>query len=73
LIDGEALMSLRQSSLFEKVRHLVPWHHHTWEIDVFSGDNAGLILAEIKLRDERETFERPAPARRRGDGSAVLL
>ena len=43
----------------EKVRHQVPWHHHTWEIDVFSGDNAGLILAEIELRDERETFERP--------------
>jgi adenylate cyclase len=59
LIDGEALMSLRQSSLIEKVRHQVPWHHHLWEIDVFSGDNAGLILAEIELRDERETFERP--------------
>jgi adenylate cyclase len=59
LIDGEALLSLRQSSLIEKVRHRVPWHHHTWEIDVFSGDNAGLILAEIELRDEREAFERP--------------
>jgi len=56
LIDGEALMSLRQSSLIEKVRHQVPWHHHIWEVDVFSGDNAGLIL---ELRDERETFERP--------------
>lgn len=64
LIDGEALMSLRQSSLIEKVRHQVPWHHHTWEIDVFSGDNAGLILAEIELR---------ALARRRSDGSGALL
>ena len=57
--QASARMSLRQSSLIEKVRHQVPWHHHTWEIDVFSGDNAGLILAEIELRDERETFERP--------------
>jgi adenylate cyclase len=56
LIDGEALMSLRQSSLIEKVRHQVPWHHHIWEVDVSSADNAGLILAEIELRDERETF-----------------
>jgi|SRR5262245_4561154 len=59
LIDGEALMSLRQSSLIEKVRHQVPWRQHTWEIDVFGGDNAGLIVAEIELRDERESFERP--------------
>ena len=59
LIDGEALMSLRQSGLIEKVRHRVPWQHHTWDVDVFGGDNAGLILAEIELRDEREAFERP--------------
>jgi len=59
LIDGEALMSLRESSLIEKVRYHVPWHRNTWEIDVFDGDNAGLIIAEIELRDERETFERP--------------
>jgi adenylate cyclase len=59
LIDGEALLSLRQSSLIEKVRYQVPWHRNTWEIDVFGGDNAGLIIAEIELRDERETFARP--------------
>jgi adenylate cyclase len=59
LIDGEALMSLRQSGLIEKVRHQVPWQRNTWEIDVFAGDNAGLIIAEIELREERETFERP--------------
>lgn len=59
LIDGEALMSLRQSGLIEKVRHQVPWHRNVWEIDVFGGDNKGLIIAEIELRDEHETFERP--------------
>jgi len=53
------LLSLRQSSLIEKVRHEVPWQRNTWEIDVFAGDNAGLIVAEIELRDEREVFERP--------------
>ncbi|HEU0158992.1 MAG TPA: CYTH domain-containing protein [Hyphomicrobiaceae bacterium] len=59
LIDGEALLSLRQSSLIEKIRHEVPWQRKTWEIDVFAGDNAGLIVAEIELGDEREVFERP--------------
>jgi adenylate cyclase len=38
LIDGEALMSLRQSNLIEKVRHEIRWYCHTWEIDVFAGD-----------------------------------
>jgi adenylate cyclase len=33
---------------------------HTWEIDEFSGDNKGLILAEIELTDEDQTFEKPA-------------
>jgi adenylate cyclase len=59
LIDGEALMSLRQSDLIEKVRHLVPCQHKIWEIDEFVGNNSGLIIAEIELGDERETFERP--------------
>jgi adenylate cyclase len=59
LIDGEALMSLRQSGLVEKIRHQVPWHRHIWEIDVFAGDNGGLIIAEIELSEERQTFARP--------------
>jgi adenylate cyclase len=31
-----------------------------WDIDVFHGDNEGLILAEIELADPAEPFERPA-------------
>jgi CYTH domain-containing protein len=31
-----------------------------WEIDVFGGDNSGLILAEIELENENQKFERPA-------------
>jgi adenylate cyclase len=30
-----------------------------WEIDVFSGENAGLIIAEIELRHERQHFAIP--------------
>jgi adenylate cyclase len=59
LIDAEALMALRQSGLIDKVRYKVSWHGHTWEVDEFGGDNAGLVIAEIELHDERETFDRP--------------
>ena len=32
---------------------------HTWEIDVFDGDNLGLTLAEIELKSESEEFTKP--------------
>ena len=59
VLDAGALLSLRQSGLVEKVRFMVPWRGHVWEVDVFRGENAGLIIAEIELRHEHETFERP--------------
>jgi adenylate cyclase len=58
-LDAEALLSLRHSGLIEKTRFVVPWRQHTWEVDVFEGDNAGLVIAEIELRHEDETFDYP--------------
>ncbi|MBM4228214.1 MAG: CYTH domain-containing protein [Gammaproteobacteria bacterium] len=43
-----------------KTRHHVPVGAHVWEIDVFEGENVGLIVAEIELSAEDESFERPA-------------
>lgn len=57
---GEMLDNLCVGSVIEKTRHLVKHGNHTWEIDVFQGDNAGLIVAEIELGAEDESFERPA-------------
>ena len=59
VLDAEALLSLRHSGLIEKTRFIVPWRAHRWEVDVFSGDNLGLVIAEIELRHEDETFDRP--------------
>src|SRR5262245_2536039 len=59
VLDGEALLSLRHSGLIEKMRFTVPWRGHTWEVDVFTGDNVGLVIAEIELRHEDESFECP--------------
>ncbi len=40
---------LRCSSVVDKVRHLVEYEGHTFEIDEFKGDNEGLIIAEVEL------------------------
>jgi adenylate cyclase len=55
-----ALMTLRTGSLIEKMRYKVPCVGLVWEIDVFQGANAGLVIAEIELEHEVQTFERPA-------------
>ena len=43
----------------EKTRYRVPLGGKVWEIDVFSGENEGLLVAEIELENENDTFERP--------------
>jgi len=57
--DAEALLALRHSGLIEKVRSNVLWQGSTWEVDVFSGENAGLVIAEIELAHEHDHFARP--------------
>jgi adenylate cyclase len=46
--------------VIEKTRFTVEHMGHTWEIDVFSGDNEGLIVAEIELSSPDEAFEKPS-------------
>jgi len=55
----EILETLCEIPLIEKIRHLVTYKQHTWEIDVFSGDNTGLTVAEIELSKIGEYFEKP--------------
>ena len=32
---------------------------HIFEVDEFYGDNQGLVMAEVELGDEKETYEKP--------------
>lgn len=60
--DAEALLKLAQSSLVAKKRYRLPVTDQpglTWEIDVFEGDNAGLVVAEVELPAEDHPFHRP--------------
>jgi len=59
---GEARQMLGlycEGRLIEKTRHYVRHGKHDWEIDEFHGTNAGLIVAEVELSDEDESFARP--------------
>jgi CYTH domain-containing protein len=59
LKDADELIRLCQSGMIDKVRHYVTFDSHTWEVDVFHGDNEGLVVAEIELASEDETFALP--------------
>ena len=59
LADAEELLKLCEPGAIDKMRNLVLAGKHTWEFDVFHGENEGLILAEIELASEDEPFERP--------------
>lgn len=57
--EAFSLMFLCQSGVIDKVRWLVPYGNHTFEVDEFAGDNAGLVVAEVELSSPDEAFERP--------------
>jgi adenylate cyclase len=59
--DAEDIITnLCHKPLIEKTRHFVNDGSHVWEIDVFSGENQGLIVAEIELSEIGETFNKPS-------------
>lgn len=55
----EILDHLCERPLIEKTRYRLPHAGLTWEVDVFSGDNAGLVVAEVELQDETQTVPLP--------------
>ena len=56
----EMLTTLCHKPLIEKTRYFVRHRDHVWEIDVFEGDNAGLVVAEVELADANEMLELPS-------------
>ena len=58
--EAVELMARCGSGVIDKTRYLVPFGKHTYEVDVFHGANEGLVLAEIELAEEQETFEKPS-------------
>lgn len=60
-VEDAAIMleTLCERPLIEKHRHLETFAGNVWEIDVFHGDNEGLVVAELELASEDQAFEKP--------------
>lgn len=58
-LEAEQLLAICEPGVIDKVRHLVKAGAHTFEVDEFHGENAGLVVAEVELTAEDEAFARP--------------
>lgn len=59
LTDGIEILNAFAKNEIEKIRYRILFAHKIWEIDEFLGNNVGLIVAEIELKNESEKFEMP--------------
>jgi len=59
LAEATELLDHFSLSELSKTRYEIPFNGKLWEVDVFLGDNKGLIVAEIELESEEEAFDLP--------------
>ena len=59
LDEAEHLMQLCEPGIIDKTRYLVKSGNHVFEIDEFYGDNEGLVMAEVELGRENESYDKP--------------
>lgn len=59
LDEAQELMKLCEPGMIDKTRYLVQSGSHVFEVDEFYGENEGLIVAEVELSSEKESFEKP--------------
>ena len=57
--EAQHLLQLCQGGVIDKRRYLVKSGNHIFEVDEFYGDNEGLVMAEVELESETETYEKP--------------
>ncbi len=57
--DAKKLLLLCEKGVIDKTRFEIKAGKHLYEVDEFYGDNQGLIMAEIELQSETESFEKP--------------
>ena len=58
--EAEKLLLLCEPSIIEKTRFLIKKGNHIFEVDEFYGENQGLVVAEVELNAENESFEKPS-------------
>lgn len=55
----QMLIELCEKPIIEKTRYKIPFGGHIWEVDVFHGDNEGLVVAEVELESPDEQVQLP--------------
>ncbi|OUR93179.1 adenylate cyclase [Flavobacteriales bacterium 34_180_T64] len=58
--EAEALLKICEKGIIDKIRYEVKSGSHVVEIDVFFGENEGLIVAEVELENEDEILVKPS-------------
>ncbi|WP_310594008.1 CYTH domain-containing protein [Flavobacterium sp.] len=57
--EAKELLQLCEKGVIKKIRYEIQVGRHIFEVDEFYGENKGLIMAEVELQSETETFETP--------------
>lgn len=57
--DAKVLLEFCEKGVIDKLRYEVTVNDHVFEVDEFFGDNEGLIIAEVELKTENESFTKP--------------
>src|SRR5512133_2923340 len=58
--EAESLLALCEPGVIDKTRFLVKSGNHVFEVDEFYGENQGLVVAEIELSSEEDSFAKPS-------------
>ena len=57
--DAISMMEIMNLKVLSKIRYEIKFENNLWEVDVFEGKLNGLIIAEIELESEDESFNKP--------------
>ena len=57
--EAQSLLQICERGVIDKTRYEIEFKNHIIEVDVFEGENKGLIMAEMELKTESEAFEKP--------------
>lgn len=58
--DAQEMLGLCEGPVIQKTRTKIRIGSHLWEVDEFSGENTGLIIAEVELSDPAEIVDPPS-------------
>lgn len=58
--EAQDLLSICLPGIIDKTRHRIPFAEQVWEVDLFHGENEGLVIAEVELANEEIFPELPS-------------